>query len=324
MVGYQKDDSMTQNQKLIAGCISGAMTRFVTQPLDVVKLRTQVVKKIFTPAEQKKWFKITRSIYKEEGVTAFWQGHNLGQIHSVLSVSSQFYIYELTTKYTADLPVERKYRPIITYLCGVCSGCASAALVLPIEVIRVRQMLVKEQYKGLIRGARAVFKSGGIFAFYEGITASMLQMGPATGISFSVFSFLQPLILSTFKGGECDKCHHARGNAHRPEIVMLASTVAGSAAGFLSKSITYPFDLTKRRMQISSHVEENNNQKSVTSKNLVKCHSMLQCFIETYRNEGIKGFYKGWKITIYKAQLTSIVAFTTYELMCYTIREIEK
>lgn len=80
MVGYQKDDSMTQNQKLIAGCVSGAMTRFITQPLDVVKLRTQVVKKIFTPAEQKKWFKITRRIYKEEGVTAFWQGHNLGQV----------------------------------------------------------------------------------------------------------------------------------------------------------------------------------------------------------------------------------------------------
>lgn len=74
---------MTANQKLIAGCISGVVTRFITQPLDVVKIRTQLQSKDSfdkNPATSK-WFSTTRKIFAEEGVTAFWHGHNLGQVY---------------------------------------------------------------------------------------------------------------------------------------------------------------------------------------------------------------------------------------------------
>ncbi|XP_059055340.1 mitochondrial thiamine pyrophosphate carrier-like [Achroia grisella] len=322
MVGYHKDDIMTPNQKLIAGCISGMATRFITQPLDIIKLRTQL-QKMQALDKKKIWFRTTRKILKEEGVTAFWAGHNLGQIHSILSVSSQFYMYELTTKYVAGLSHDRDKQPYLFFFCGVFSGCCCATLVIPIEVIRVRQMIVKDQYRGLLNGVREVYNYGGILGFYEGLSASLLQMGPSVGISFGVFRFLQPRILKYFHDCTTENCIHRSKNTNKPEHLLLASTVAGSIAGFVSKTITYPFDLAKRRLQIASHKEDLRYQIPSTSRNLAKCSNLPDCIINTLKTEGLRGLYRGWKVTIYKAQVTSVMAFTTYELVCYAIREVE-
>lgn len=62
------------------------------------------------------------------------------------------------------------------FFCGIFAGCCAATMVSPLEVIRVRQMIVKEQYRGLLNGAKNVYNAGGILAFYEGLAASVLQV----------------------------------------------------------------------------------------------------------------------------------------------------
>ncbi|XP_072930275.1 mitochondrial thiamine pyrophosphate carrier-like [Epargyreus clarus] len=322
MVGYKKDDTMTPNQKLIAGCVSAVTTRFITQPFDVIKIRTQLSRQL-SANRHKSVFETTKKIWMEEGITAFWQGHNLGQIHSIASISSQFYVYELSTKYVYTLTNDNGYKAFLIFLCGIFAGCCSATLTVPLEVIRTRQMLVKDQYKGLYNGAKAVYQSGGILAFYEGWSASMLQLGPAIGISFSVFRCFQPLILNQLHhcNGECE---HPMANAHKPEHLLLASSIAGSIAGFVSKTATYPLELAKRRLQIGSHKADDKYQAPSTSKNLVRCTKLVDCITTTLRAEGISGLYRGWEVTIYKTQVHSVIAFTTYELLCYFIREVNR
>ncbi|CAH2228373.1 jg17297, partial [Pararge aegeria aegeria] len=78
MVGYRQEDSLTPSQKLIAGSISGVVTRFVTQPLDVLKVRTQLQKKT-TESKSLTLYGISKKMLLEEGITAFWHGHILGQ-----------------------------------------------------------------------------------------------------------------------------------------------------------------------------------------------------------------------------------------------------
>ena len=79
MVGYRKDESLTPNQKLIAGCVSGIVTRFVTQPLDVLKVRTQLQRRM-TKGKPLNVYETSKKIFFEEGLFAFWHGHNLGQV----------------------------------------------------------------------------------------------------------------------------------------------------------------------------------------------------------------------------------------------------
>ncbi|XP_045509986.1 mitochondrial thiamine pyrophosphate carrier-like [Colias croceus] len=315
MVGYSKDDAMTPNQKIIAGAVSGAVTRFVTQPLDVLKIRTQLEKKL-SKRKQRTLFETSKKIFHEEGIFAFWHGHNLGQMHSILSTGSQFYVYELTTKYAFQSTDDPKYKRTIEFLCGICAGSCSATLVTPLEVIRVRQMLVKEQYRGFFNGARAVYRSGGPLAFFEGWAAGVLMLGPQVAITFSVFSFIQPIILDYLH--KCTElCEQVKIYEHRPEHLLLASSIGALVSGFVSKVIMYPFDLAKRRLQIASHRTENKFYTPTTSRNLVKCSNLIQCISDTVKVEGFLGLYRGLQVTVYKALSTNIITFTSYELICY-------
>ncbi|CAH4038978.1 unnamed protein product [Pieris brassicae] len=81
MVGFTKNEDMTPHQKIIAGCISGIVTRFITQPLDVLKIRTQLERR---KRRQRTLMETSRKIFFEEGMTAFWHGHNLGQKHTAI------------------------------------------------------------------------------------------------------------------------------------------------------------------------------------------------------------------------------------------------
>ncbi|KAF9421687.1 hypothetical protein HW555_002368 [Spodoptera exigua] len=317
MVGYDKNDSMTSQEKLLAGCLSGVMTKCITQPMDVIKLRSQLLRK---PKQRHVVYRVARRIFWEEGIRAFWHGHVLGQVHSVLAVSSQFFMYELATKWTSSLPIAQKTKPIEHFLCGTLAGCFSTCLVIPLEVIRVRQMVVKDQYSSVFKGAQAVYRYGGITAFYEGLSASLLQMGPQAGISFAVFNFVQPLILSFFTVCPPNEC--SKGNKYKPQNIVLASSVAGSTAGFIAKSVTYPLDLAKRRLQFSTHRPSQKYKTPTQAQEMIRCNKLLECLVYAYKTEGFKGLYRGWTVTVYKAQMTSVFAFTSYEIICYTFREL--
>ncbi|CAK1588388.1 unnamed protein product [Parnassius mnemosyne] len=319
MVGYQRNDSLTHNQKFIAGCVTGMIARLITQPLDIVKLRMQLQQKS-GDGRSINISEIIRKISQEEGLKAFFHGHYIGQIHSTLSVLAQFFVYELATKQVANSGIDEKHLPTMEFFCGIFAGCCSATVASPLEVIRVRQMIVKEQYKGLLNGAKEVYNTGGVLAFFEGLSASLIQLGPAVGLSFSVFRWLQPFILRHLSDDN-DNGEHSQNIAHKPAHIVIASMVAGSAAGFVSKTATYPFDLVKRRLQIGTHKQDSRYSTPSTSQHLIRCNKFLACIYNTIKKDGIRGLYQGWKITVLKSQLTSIVAFTTYEVTCHCIRE---
>ncbi|KPI96756.1 Mitochondrial thiamine pyrophosphate carrier [Papilio xuthus] len=246
MVGYQRNDSLTHSQKFAVGCFTGIITRLITQPVDIIKLRTQLQKR--KHIKHLSMFQMSRKILEEEGFKAFFHGHYIGQVHSILSVSTQFFIYELVSKQVVNSGINEKHMPAMLFFSGIIAGCCSGAVALPLEVIRVRQMIAKEQYKGILNGAKAVYKAGGILAFYEGLSASLIQ----------------------------------------------------------------------------THKEDDRFTTTVTSRHLIRCTSFLTCIRNIIRKEGFSGLYQGWLVTVLKSQLTSIVAFTTYECACYVVREFNK
>lgn len=98
---------------------------------------------------------------------------------------------------------------------------------------------------------------------------------------------------------------------HEPtdDLTHLELLLTGGMAGAGSKFILYPMDLIKRRIQLQGF-----HQKRKSYGRNHTCTSMRSCAMITYREEGLIGFYKGVIPTILKSGLSTALYFAFYEL----------
>lgn len=84
-------------------------------------------------------------------------------------------------------------------------------------------------------------------------------------------------------------------NSQLPSYIQLAN---GALAGLGSKTITYPLDLTKKRLQIQGFSEYRK-----TYGKFFECSGIYSCLSKTVKTEGFLGNYKKEKKTFIIAQL---------------------
>jgi len=92
-----------------------------------------------------------------------------------------------------------------------------------------------------------VRSEGGVTALYRGLTPTLIGIIPYAGLSFYSFELLKASLLQ--------HCAWARAPASGDGEVALqvpARLLCGGLAGALSQTISYPLDVTRRRMQLGS------------------------------------------------------------------------
>lgn len=80
--------------------------------------------------------------------------------------------------------------------------------------------------------------------------------------------------------------------------------VSGALAGIVSKTLTMPFDVVRKRMQVQGPV-----RLQVVVTGVPVYSGMVQCFTGIVKHEGIKGFFRGWWPTMLKSAPSSAVTF---------------
>jgi solute carrier family 25 thiamine pyrophosphate transporter 19 len=99
-----------------------------------------------------------------------------------------------------------------------------------------------------------------------------------------------------------------KNNQNSNDIGMLQSTLNGSISGVCAKTIVYPFDLAKKRLQIQGFEDARKNFGKV-----VKFTGLFNCFYITFKQEGILGIYKGYYPSMLKAAVYSGLIFLFFE-----------
>ncbi|XP_054379357.1 solute carrier family 25 member 16 isoform X3 [Gorilla gorilla gorilla] len=176
----------------------------------------------------------------------------------------------------------------------------------PLDMVRVRlafQVKGEHTYTGIIHAFKTIYaKEGGFFGFYRGLMPTILGMAPYAGVSFFTFGTLKSVGLShapTLLG---------RPSSDNPNVLVLKTHVnllCGGVAGAIAQTISYPFDVTRRRMQLGTVLPE-----------FEKCLTMRDTMKYVYGHHGIrKGLYRGLSLNYIRCIPSQAVAFTTYELM---------
>uniref|UniRef100_A0A0D9QXI5 Mitochondrial thiamine pyrophosphate carrier n=1 Tax=Chlorocebus sabaeus TaxID=60711 RepID=A0A0D9QXI5_CHLSB len=246
MVGYDPKPDGRNNTKLqvaVAGSVSGLVTRALISPFDVIKIRFQLQHERLSRrdpnAKYHGIFQASRQILQEEGLTAFWKGHIPAQILSIGYGAVQFLSFEMLTELVHRGSVYNAREFSVHFVCGGLAACTATLTVHPVDVLRTRFAAQGEPkvYNTLRHAVGTMYRSEGPRVFYKGLAPTLIAIFPYAGLQFSCYSSLKHLYKWAMP---------AEGKKNE----NLQNLLCGSGAGVISKTLTYPLDLFKKRLQV--------------------------------------------------------------------------
>nr|XP_012152695.1 PREDICTED: mitochondrial thiamine pyrophosphate carrier-like [Megachile rotundata] len=293
----KKEDHISDH--FIAGASSGFITRFCCQPLDVIKIRFQLQVEPITEHPVSKYHSIIHAFYsisQEEGIRALWKGHVPAQLLSITYGMSQFYSYNLFMKLKDNFSSHNEWVYSAQFIAGANAGLIATVVSYPFDTIRTRlvaQSSNHQVYNGIIHSCSCIMRHESPRVFFYGLLPTALQIAPHTGLQFAFYGLFTDI---------CKKYSHETTNT------FYISMISGSAAGLLAKSVVYPFDLTRKRLQIQGF-----KHGRVGFGTFFECEGFVDCFKMTLKKEGVKGLFKGLVPSQIKAAVTTALHFTAYE-----------
>ena len=150
------------------------------------------------------------SLLRQEGAAAFYRSYTTQLTMNVPFQALHFMTYEYLQEL---LNPHRQYNPSSHMLSGALAGAVAAAATTPLDVcktllntqeaqtIHVMQTGVAaapapaaRHISGLGEAFRAVYRMGGVPAFFKGVQARVIYQMPSTAISWSVYEFFKYII----------------------------------------------------------------------------------------------------------------------------------
>ncbi|XP_066237287.1 mitochondrial thiamine pyrophosphate carrier isoform X1 [Saccopteryx leptura] len=315
MVGYDpKADgrNISNFEAAVAGSVSGLVTRLLISPLDVIKIRFQLqIERLSRSDPNAKYHGILqagRQILQEEGPTAFWKGHIPAQLLSVGYGAVQFLSFEILTEVVHRASVHDARDFSVHFVCGGLSACMATLTVHPVDVLRTRFAAQGEPrvYKTLRDAVATMYRTEGPLVFYKGLNPTLIAIFPYAGFQFSFYNSLQRV---------CEWVMPAEGKKNG----NLKNLLCGSGAGVISKTLTYPLDLFKKRLQVGGF-----EQARVTFGQVRSYQGLLDCARQVLREEGMRGFFKGLSPSLLKAAFSTGLVFFWYEFFCNLFHHMKK
>ncbi|RZF45890.1 hypothetical protein LSTR_LSTR015885 [Laodelphax striatellus] len=99
------------------------------------------------------------------------------------------------------------------------------------------------------------------------------------------------------------------------KLIPSGELVCGSLSGVMSKLVTYPWDLVRKRLQF-----QNFQYARVGFGMNFTCKGLFNCFKGTIEGEKVFGLFKGLSPSLLKAALTTALHFAFYEEILHKLR----
>ncbi|XP_074400519.1 solute carrier family 25 member 16 [Zonotrichia albicollis] len=288
-------------RSFIAGGVAGCCAKTTTAPLDRVKILLQAHNHHYKHLGV---FSTLCAVPKKEGYLGLYKGNGAMMIRIFPYGAIQFMAFDQYKK------VIKKQLGISGHvhrlMAGSMAGITAVICTYPLDMVRVRlafQVKGEHKYMGIIHAFKMIYtKEGGLSGFYRGLMPTVVGMAPYAGFSFFTFGTLKSIGLAQAPQ------LLGRPSLDNPEVLVLRTHVnllCGGIAGAIAQTVSYPLDVTRRRMQLGAVLPDSD-----------KCLTMVQTLRYVYQQHGVRrGLYRGLSLNYIRCIPSQAVAFTTYELM---------
>ncbi len=219
---------------LIAGAISGGVSKTATAPIELVRMKVMVGSK----AGGASVGAIIRTTFASGGWTAFFKGNGINVARTIPSKSIQFAAFDaykrlLQRKNKATGKTELP--PWGSSAAGALAGVTSTVLCHPMETLQTR--LAVGAYKGVGDALVSICAKEGPKALFGGLGPSIVGIIPYAGFNLGAYDGMRWAYT------------RATGNEHVPKSAALAF---GALAGVTAATATFPLEVVRRRMMMGA------------------------------------------------------------------------
>ncbi|GAB5361971.1 hypothetical protein AAMO2058_000758500 [Amorphochlora amoebiformis] len=276
-----------------AGAMSGAVASTITCPLDVLKTRLQVQRGRNAPGMGPIGVgKSVGKIFQKEGIKGLYAGWGPSLLALLPNWAAYFPVYTATKNYLSEKMPDRP--TAVHSLAAVSGGAASLLASNPCWVAKTRlqtQALALSiarnangvPYKGPFDCIRRIAKEEGLAGLYSGLSASIFGL-LHVGIQFPIYEALKTRMNDT----------HANSNGY------IGSLVGASALSkLIAASCTYPHEVARSYMQVAG---------------VGGLAGLRKACRHVYREDGLRGFYRGYVTSLCRTIPGSAVTLPSYEV----------
>eukprot|EP00555_Chaetoceros_dichaeta_P004300 CAMPEP_0198263672 /NCGR_PEP_ID=MMETSP1447-20131203/13275_1 /TAXON_ID=420782 /ORGANISM="Chaetoceros dichaeta, Strain CCMP1751" /LENGTH=301 /DNA_ID=CAMNT_0043952373 /DNA_START=73 /DNA_END=978 /DNA_ORIENTATION=- len=163
-----------------------------------------------------------------------------------------------------------------------CAAVITVTFIHPIDVVKTRIQVSSEYGKlGMAGSTKKIVGAEGVGALWKGINAAWLRESSYTSLRLGLY----------------EPCKVAFGCTTPESTTFLKKFAAGSAAGALGSTVGNPFDVLKTKMMTTEG----------------KVPSITGTAKELFKNQGIKGFYRGIDSNVARAMVLNGTKMSCYD-----------
>jgi solute carrier family 25 (mitochondrial carnitine/acylcarnitine transporter), member 20/29 len=261
--------------EFIAGSLAGSAQVLSSHPLDTLKIKLQLNKS--TALE------CAKNIVKQDGFLGFYKGLLPPLLGASIINAVLFSSYGLAKTFFSKQPTLYQ-----TAVAGGFAGLVQSVVASPIELLKIRlqataggleQRTLKDEFK-------AIYTKSGIPGLYRGMYMTVLREIPGYAGFYTGFEAVKRYQTDlNFKSGTGD-------------LSLLQLMIAGSFGGISYWVACYPLDVLKSKIQ---------SQPNLSSRLMVNVREII-------KNDGLKGFTRGFTVSLLRSVPAAGATFTVYEM----------
>lgn len=249
-------------------------------------------------------------MWREEGWRGFMRGNGTNCVRIVPYSAVQFSSYSVMKSYILESRPKNTADPAANTLtmgerlsAGSLAGVACVTVTYPLDIVRTRLSIqtasipnLREHFAkagvkppGLWSVMKQIYRTeGGMRGLYRGLIPTTMGVAPYVGINFAVYEWARELLIPE----------------GRDEPTPLGKLGSGALAGAVAQTLTYPFDVLRRRFQVVS----------VDGLGF-KYHGTWHALSTIVKTEGVKGLYKGLSANLLKVVPSMAASWLSFEMV---------